>query len=189
MKTFKDFISEASEEDKEEEERKLTPKEKSLLKRIIEKQRKQKQPKEQKPKVEAKRVKPKEEEETTTKVNTPAPEKKNPESGGISNYSARPNSGGVLMTWNRKPMEEQSKGYIPKDLHRRAMQHIRQGLNPDNPDRMNMNLQFKDPKQQVPNVERKIQPFVPDENLPPKINPSPKKGRLLKNVLPGGKVA
>lgn len=86
---------------------------------------------------------------------------------------------------------EQFKGYIPKDLHRRSVNLIDKGINPDNPDRMNTNLQFKDKVHQMTPkpIERKIQPFAPDENLPPKINPSSKKGRLLKNILPGGKVA
>jgi len=189
MKTFKEFISEVYEKDKEKEKRKLTPKEKSLLKRIIEKQKKQPKQKQPKLEVQAKKVKPEEEREPTTKVNTSALRKSNPESGGISNYSARPHLRGTIMTANIKPMEEDAKGYIPRDLHRRSEDLRRQGINPDNPSRMNTNLQFRDPLQQLPNVERKIRQFVPDENLPPKINPSPKKGRLLKNVLPGGKKA
>jgi len=93
---------------------------------------------------------------------------------------------------NRKPMEEDAKGYIPRDLKRRSEELRRQGINPDNPSRMNTNLQFKDPLQKLPNVERKIRQFVPDEDLPPTINPPPRgipsTRRELRNILPGGKL-
>lgn len=88
---------------------------------------------------------------------------------------------------------EQFKGYIPRDLLLRQKQQAQQGINPDNPDRMNTNMQFKDSQQRVPKIDRKIAPFAPDENLPPKFNPAPKgvpsTGRKLKNILPGGRLA
>lgn len=90
---------------------------------------------------------------------------------------------------------EQFKGYIPRDLHRRSLNLIDKGIDPDNPSGMNTNLQFKDKVHQMTPkpIERKIAPFVPDENLPPKVNPAPKgvpsTGRKLKNILPGGKMA
>lgn len=97
-----------------------------------------------------------------------------------------------MKTFNQF-IREQLKGYIPKDLHRRTLQQTDKGINPDNPDRMNIDMQFKDPQQRVPKIDRKIAPFAPDENLPPKVNSAPKgvpsTGRKLKNILPGGKIA
>lgn len=92
------------------------------------------------------------------------------------------------MKTYREFITEAGRGYIVRDQVRRIRQQERQGLNPDNPSRMNMNLQFKDTVHQMTPkpIERTIRHFVPYEAPPARVNPSPNRGRLLRNIIPGG---
>jgi len=80
------------------------------------------------------------------------------------------------------------ESYITQDLVRRMGQMKNQGLNPDNPDRMNTNLNFKDTVHQMTPkpIERTLRQFVPHEPSPKVNKPRSREfghGRSLKSLI------
>ena len=86
-------------------------------------------------------------------------------------------------------LSEKGQSYIVKDQQRRIQKHVDKGVNPDNPSRMNTNLQFKDTVHQMTPkpIERTIRQFVPYEPAPVKVNKPRSRefghGRSLKSLI------
>jgi len=86
-------------------------------------------------------------------------------------------------------LSEKGQSYIVRDQQRRMQQQQRQGINPDNPSRMNTNLQFKDTVHQMTPkpIERTIRQFVPSSTTPVKVNKPRSRefghGRSLKSLI------
>lgn len=78
-------------------------------------------------------------------------------------------------------LSEKGQSYIVRDQERRMQQQQRQGINPDNPSRMNTNLHLG------PTRSTSMPEFVPSSTTPVKINKPRSRefghGRSLKSLI------
>lgn len=86
-------------------------------------------------------------------------------------------------------IHEGGKSYIVRDQKRIMNQQSKSGINPDNPDRMDTNLQFKTHLKFPTPINYSRRDFVPAEPttvVKPARSREFGSGRKLRDILPGG---